>query len=111
VSRRAGFFYALGDGRKSRAERYGYARKKGTMKLAWFFRLFGEGGKPAWPSVAYDPVYGLPKSEIDAWLARNPELRRQHEAALQQLRSGEEPARRELCFPAGKPSPFKELLS
>lgn len=53
------------------------------MKFAWFFRLFGEGGKPPAPSVAYDPVYGLPKSEIDAWLAHNPELRKQHEFELQ----------------------------
>ena len=57
------------------------------MKFAWLFRLFGEGGKPARPPVAYDPVYGLPKSEIDAWLAHNPELRRQHEAELQRRRS------------------------
>jgi len=53
------------------------------MRTAWFFRLFGEGGKPARPAVVYDPVYGLPKSVIDAWLAHNPELRRQHEAELQ----------------------------
>jgi len=57
------------------------------MKFAWFFRLFGEGSKPDPPSVAYDPVYGLPKSEIDAWLAHNPELRRQHEAELLRRRS------------------------
>ena len=56
------------------------------MKFPWFFRLFGEGGKPARRPVAYDPVYGLPKSEIDAWLAHNPELRRQHEAELQRRR-------------------------
>jgi hypothetical protein len=56
------------------------------MKLAWFFRLFGEGGKPARRPAAYDPVYGLPKSEIDAWLAHNPALRRQHEAELQRRR-------------------------
>jgi hypothetical protein len=36
--------------------------------------------------VAYDPIYGLPKSVIDAWLAHNPQLRRQHEAEL--LRRG-----------------------
>lgn len=57
------------------------------MKFAWFFRLLGEGGKLARHHVAYDPVYGLAKSEIDAWLAHNPELRRQHEAELQR-RSG-----------------------
>jgi hypothetical protein len=58
------------------------------MKFTWFFRLFGEGGKPAPPPVAYDPIYGLPKSEIDSWLAHNPELRRQHEAELQRRRCG-----------------------
>jgi hypothetical protein len=57
------------------------------MKFAWFFRLFAEGGKPARRPMAYDPVYRLAKSEIDAWLAHNPELRRQHEAELQR-RSG-----------------------
>jgi hypothetical protein len=57
------------------------------MKFAWFFRLFGEGSKPARPVVAYDPIYGLPKSVIDAWLAHNPELRRKHEAELQRRRS------------------------
>ena len=56
------------------------------MKFAWFNRLLGEGGKPAQHHVAYDPVYGLAKSEIDAWLAHNPELRRQHEAELQRRR-------------------------
>ncbi len=56
------------------------------MKFAWFFRLLGEGGKPAQHDVVYDPVYGLAKSEIDAWLAHNPELRRQHEAELQRRR-------------------------
>jgi hypothetical protein len=56
------------------------------MKFAWFFRLLGEGGKPARRPMAYDPVYGLAKSEIDAWLAHNPELRRQHEAELQRRR-------------------------
>lgn len=57
------------------------------MKFAWLFRLLGEGGNPAPPPVAYDPIYGLPKSEIDAWLAHNPELRRKHEAELQRRRS------------------------
>jgi hypothetical protein len=46
------------------------------MKLAWFFRFLGEGGRPARPSAAYDPIYGLSKLEIDPWLARNPELRK-----------------------------------
>ena len=55
------------------------------MKFAWFLRFFGEGAKPALPLVAYDPVYGLAKSKIDAWLAHNPELRRRHEAELQRL--------------------------
>lgn len=58
------------------------------MKFARLFRLLGEGGKPARPPVAYDPIYGLLQSAIDAWLAHNPELRRQHEAELQQLRIG-----------------------
>lgn len=57
------------------------------MKFAWLFRLLGESDKPARPAVAYDTIYGLPKSEIDAWLAHNPELRRQHEAELQRRRS------------------------
>jgi hypothetical protein len=56
------------------------------MKFAWLFRLLGEGSNPARPPVAYDPIYGLPKSVIDAWLAHNPELRRQHEVEL--LRRG-----------------------
>jgi hypothetical protein len=57
------------------------------MKFKWFFRLFGEDGEPARPHIAYDPVYGLPKSEVDAWLAHNPELRSQHEAELQRRKS------------------------
>ena len=52
------------------------------MKPAWFFRLVGMDGERAGPRVAYDPVDGLPRSEVDAWLARNPELRRRHEAEL-----------------------------
>ncbi len=56
------------------------------MKFAWFFRFLGDGGKPAQHEVTYDPVYGLEKSAIDAWLAHNPELRRQHEAELQRRR-------------------------
>jgi hypothetical protein len=65
-----------------RAERYGCARRNGIVKFAWLFRLLGEGGKSARYPVVYDPVYGLAKSEIDAWLAHNPELRREHEAEL-----------------------------
>ena len=52
------------------------------MKFAWLFRLLGEGGRPARPPVAYDPLYGLPQPAIDAWLARNPGLRTEHEAEL-----------------------------
>lgn len=57
------------------------------MKLAWLFRLLGEDDKPARPPVAYDPIYGLAKSEIDAWLAHNPELSRRHEAEIQRRKS------------------------
>jgi hypothetical protein len=77
VFRRVGFFYwPTGSG------------TRGDHEVRMVLSPFGEGGKPAQPPVAYDPIYGLPKSEIDAWLAHNPELRRQHEAELQRLRSG-----------------------
>lgn len=54
------------------------------MTFSGFLRFFGAGGKPVPPPLPYDPVYGLPKSAIDAWLAHNPELRRQHDFALRQ---------------------------
>jgi hypothetical protein len=54
------------------------------MTFSGFFRFLGVGGIAVPPPVPYDPVYGLPKSVIDAWLAHNPELRRQHDIALRQ---------------------------
>jgi hypothetical protein len=52
------------------------------MSFAWLFRYLGANVNSVTPPIAYDPVYGLPKSTIDAWLAQNPELRRQHDTAL-----------------------------
>jgi hypothetical protein len=56
------------------------------MKFSGFFRFLGVGGTAVRPPVPYDPVYGLPKSAIDAWLAHNPELRSQHALKLRQRR-------------------------
>lgn len=52
------------------------------MSFAWLFRYLGANVNPVTPPVVYDPVYGLPKSTVDVWLAQNPELRRQHDTEL-----------------------------
>lgn len=52
----------------------------------WLFPRVGQGGRPAGPRVEYDPVYGLAKSAIAPWLARNPELGKEHEAELRRRR-------------------------
>ena len=54
------------------------------MNFARLFRYLRANVHPAASPVLYDPVYGLPKSAIDAWLAHNPELRRHHETELRQ---------------------------
>jgi hypothetical protein len=36
------------------------------------------------PDVEYDPVYGLPRRSVEEWLARNPRLRKEYEAARRQ---------------------------
>jgi hypothetical protein len=42
------------------------------------------------PGVEYEPVYGLPKHEVEEWLLRNPRLREKYEAELQRRLSGAE---------------------
>ncbi len=56
------------------------------MNFAWLYRHLRANVKLATPPVSYDPVYGLSKAAVDAWLAHNPELRRQHEIELGQHR-------------------------
>jgi hypothetical protein len=55
-------------------------------------RLFGMVPEFASPSTKYDPIYGLPKWAVQEWLARNPPLREEYEAAVRQkkvaLRTG-----------------------
>jgi hypothetical protein len=52
----------------------------------WLYPRIGQGGRPAGPLAEYDgefePVYGLPKSALAAWLARNPSLAKEYEAEL-----------------------------
>ncbi len=58
----------------------------------WLFPPVKQGGRPAAPAAEYDgeydPVYGLPKSALAAWLARNPVLGKEHEAELRRRREG-----------------------
>lgn len=42
-----------------------------------FGRLLGLGDHEPPAEAQYDPVYGLPLRAVDAWLARNPRLRKQ----------------------------------
>jgi hypothetical protein len=52
----------------------------------WLFPRAEPGGRLAGPRAEYDgeydPVYGLPKSALAAWLARNPALGKEYEAEL-----------------------------
>jgi hypothetical protein len=46
--------------------------------LLWFF-----GRAPIIPQLdEFEPIYGLPKSSFDEWIARNPALRKEYEAKL-----------------------------
>ncbi|MDB5310451.1 MAG: Lactate 2-monooxygenase [Gemmataceae bacterium] len=45
-------------------------------------RLLGTAGPDPPGDVDYDPVYGLPRHAVEEWLARNPQLREEYEAAL-----------------------------
>jgi hypothetical protein len=57
----------------------------------WLFPRSERGGRPAGLGVEYDgdydPIYGLPKSALAPWLARNPALGKEYEAELRR-RSG-----------------------
>jgi hypothetical protein len=59
---------------------------------AWLFPRWEKDGQPAGRRAEYDgeydPVYGLPKSALAAWLARNPALGEEHEAELRRRRAG-----------------------
>ena len=41
-------------------------------------RMFGRAETTP-PEIEFEPVYGLPRHEVEAWLARNPHLRQQYE--------------------------------
>jgi hypothetical protein len=60
--------------------------------FAWLFPRSETDGQPAGRRVEYDgdydPVYGLPKSAIAAWLGRNPALGKEYEAELRWRRVG-----------------------
>jgi hypothetical protein len=47
-------------------------------------RLIGAAADSVWPHTEYDPVYGLPKWSVEEWLARNPRIRPEYEAALRE---------------------------
>lgn len=60
------------------------------MMFEWLFPRIEQGGRPAGRCAEYDgeydPVYGLPKSALAAWLGRNPALGKEHEAELRRRR-------------------------
>ena len=44
-------------------------------------RLLGIAQKRPEPPE-FEPIYGLPRRSLDAWLARNPKLKQEYEAKL-----------------------------
>jgi hypothetical protein len=46
-------------------------------------RLFNRGDRT--PKTEYDPIYGLSRRSVNDWFARNPKLRKKHEAELRSL--------------------------
>ena len=56
----------------------------------WLFPRIGQGGRPVGRRVEYDgeydPVYGLAKSALAPWLARNPGLGKEYEAEMRRRR-------------------------
>ena len=45
----------------------------------WLLRRFGLVPQAAPFDGDYEPVYGLPRAQVEAWLALNPQLRKDYE--------------------------------
>ena len=70
---------------------------------ASLLRLFkpSGGSDPMWHE--YDPVYGLPGRALDEWLARNPALREEYDAAIRARASAHRVGRRGVNTSAPRP--------
>lgn len=53
--------------------------------LQRLLQLLGVAAEPGPPGSDYDPIYGLSRRAINDWLARNPQLKREHDAQLRLL--------------------------
>jgi hypothetical protein len=58
--------------------------REGSAMLERLWRRFGKNGRSTSPDGEYEPVYGLPRHEVEQWLERNPHLREKYEAELQE---------------------------
>lgn len=45
----------------------------------WLSKSLGLIRDDPTPQTEYDPVYGLPRRAVEEWLARNPQLKEEHE--------------------------------
>jgi osmotically-inducible protein OsmY len=64
-----------------------HVEARGGRLRSWVERLrrvFGMAAEPPSPHEEYDPIYGLPRRAVEEWLARNPQLSEEHDAALLQ---------------------------
>ncbi len=56
--------------------------KGGCTMFKWLVRLFQRPSTRSGFNLDCDPVYGLPRSAIDRWLAHNPQLKEEYAAEL-----------------------------
>lgn len=57
-------------------------------------KLFGATAGAGRARGQYDPVYGLPRRAVEDWLARNPAIKRDYEAAIRDWPAGHGPPER-----------------